>query len=183
MERWRVRFLGLGFLQQRTSIFMTNRGTEHIESFAYEGALDWSTATWVFFGLALLIGFLLWRERRITGRGTAAFFFVLRLAAVALVLWMLLGPTHLSTDRTTIPQTLAVVIDGSQSMEVAEPMQKVDRLRWKQATGSESPEHPELLEIDTALVALRHASTSLRMATTAAREFAPADEVAKFFEV
>src|SRR5262245_22090034 len=116
---------------------MPSRSTQLVESFAYEGMLDWTSAVWIFIGVGEFIGWLLWRERKISGPATASFFVALRMVAVGLVLWMLLGPTHLSTKRTTIPQTVAIIVDSSQSMDVAEPMPKIEEVRWQQAIAGE----------------------------------------------
>ena len=162
---------------------MPDRAKQIVESLTYDGVLDWSSAGWVFVGLAALVGWLLWRERRITGTVTASFFFVLRLAAIALVLWMLLGPTFMTTERTTIPQTLAVVVDASQSMNVAEPLPPIDRLRWQQAVAADVQEHRELGITDAGMVALRFAVANLRQVVVAANEYLPADQVAKSLDV
>jgi len=154
---------------------MQTRSTEFIENFAYEGALGWNAAGLVLLGLALFIAWLLWCERRILGRSVAGLFFVLRTLAVAVVLWMLLGPTHVATERTTIPQTLAILLDSSQSMDVAEPMPASESLRWQQVQQGESASHPELVAIDAVVADLRHATAKFAQAKTLAAEFAPAE--------
>lgn len=156
---------------------MRNRSTEFIESFAYEGALGWGSAGALLLGLAIFIAWLLWCERRILGRGVATLFFAIRTLAVAVVLWMLLGPTHVAVERTTIPQTLAILLDSSQSMDIAEPMPAAESLRWQQVSAGERAKHPELIAVDNAVAALRHADSSRAIAEQAVVDFLPAEEV------
>ncbi|MCA9241697.1 MAG: hypothetical protein KDA37_15910, partial [Planctomycetales bacterium] len=162
---------------------MSNSETQIVESFTYDGALSWLQGAGLFLLLAVLVGWLLWRERGVTGRKTAGLFYVLRLASLALVIWMLLGPAHQSVERTTIPQTLAIIADVSQSMNVSEPMPRLEALRWRQAIDPEEDPHPELSAMDAALVVFRYAFDQVNTARTAGDEYAPAEEVAGAFEV
>lgn len=161
---------------------MPTRSTEYFENFAYEGALGWNGAALTLLGLALFIAWLLWCERKILGRGVAGLFFVLRTLAVAVVLWMLLGPTHVATERTTIPQTLVILLDSSQSMDVAEPMPAAESLRWQQVRQGESANHPELIAIDKVVADLQHATHKFEQALTLANEFAPAETTVQQLE-
>ena len=140
---------------------MPDGAKQIVESLTYDGVLGWFSALWVFLGLALFVGWMLWRERRVTGTGTAWLFFALRMAATGLVLWMLLGPTRLTIETTTIPHTLAIVVDDSQSMDLAEPLPRVERLRWQLAAGGEVSDHQELVPTDAGLAALRYAVAAL----------------------
>lgn len=162
---------------------MNSPETQLIESFTYDGALNWVQGVGLFVGLALLVGWLLWRERGVTGPKTAGLFYVLRLASIGLVIWMLLGPSHLSMERTTIPQTLAIIADVSQSMNVSEPMPRLEALRWRQAIDPDDDPHPELSAVDRALVAFRYAFNQVETARIAGEEFAPPTEVIGALEV
>ncbi len=72
-----------------------NTGSPQIlERLAWEGVVDGRTALVICVIVALAAGWSLWRERRAVGRGWAAAFWVLRVVAFGVALWMLAGPTQ-----------------------------------------------------------------------------------------
>src|SRR5688500_2503804 len=75
--------------------------------------------TIVFIGVVLLAvsSWLAWRDRRFTERarlvGVLLFF---RVGAILILLWMLAGPTLVTTLRKFKRKTIAVLVDTSASM-------------------------------------------------------------------
>lgn len=97
---------------------------------AWEGVVGIQTAVVVAVVLVLLTTWALWRERDAVGRGWAATFWVLRLVAFGFALWMLAGPTLLHIRRTTNSQSIAIFADVSESMDVVDPVEVGDSVRW-----------------------------------------------------
>ena len=58
-------------------------------------------------------------------------------SAFGCALWMLAGPTQLQIDRTTTNQSIAIFADGSESMEMVDPPDPADSLRWRLAIDGE----------------------------------------------
>lgn len=159
-----------------------NDNTEIIESFAFDGALQPLHAVGLCLLLAAFWAWLLWRERYATGPFWACAFWVLRMVALAVVLWMLLGPTFLIKERTTIPQTVALLVDGSESMNVVDPLPASELIRWRLATSDNGGQEPVLTQCDRADVALRLALSACDRAITAVDQHRSVDTVRKQVE-
>jgi hypothetical protein len=159
---------------------MIKENTEIVENFAFEGAMTPLQAVGLCLLMAGLFAWLLWRERYATGMFWATAFWVMRTVALAVVLWMLLGPTFLIRERTTIPQTVALLVDGSESMDVVDPMSTAELMRWTLAASSTSSgRQPVLTACDRAEVALRMALAACERATAAADQHRSVETVRK----
>ena len=123
---------------------MLNEQIEHLQRTAYEGLLAPSQSVAIGCLLALLAAWLLWRERQVLGRWWPLFW-TLRIGALGLALWMLAGPTHLAIRRVTSPQSIAVLVDDTGSMDVTDPPSPTDDLRWRLAAGKSEPTPLELV--------------------------------------
>ncbi len=155
---------------------MPSNTPEMIQRIVYEGVLGWRWAAGLLFVLALLMGWLLWRERTVTGRPNAVLFFLLRVVALGLVLWMLLEPTRLAIERVAVPKTIAIAIDTSDSMQTAELMPAIDEQRWRLVGTGEASNESTLAESDIALVSLRCTGSALRRVELAIEEYSPAKQ-------
>lgn len=137
--------------------------SETVHTFAWEGPISVATAIVVLAVVAVVFACLLWRERHAVGSLRVVFFWILRLCAVTVVLWMLLEPTHLTRHVTSSPQSIAVLVDRSQSMGVVDPGGRNDAIRWTLAAQSPQPESntesrgSSLAECDRAAFAMQMA--------------------------
>ena len=119
---------------------MPTAESEIIHGFAWEGPISVATAIVTFAIMAVVFAWLLWRERNAVGTPAMACFWLLRVIAVAIVLWMLLEPTNLTRHISTSPQSIAVLVDRSESMGVVDPIGRKDDLRWTLAAQSQQEE-------------------------------------------
>ncbi len=145
---------------------MSDETTHIVETMSIDGPIGILSAIGIGVLLALVFAGLLWSQRRATGTGWAAAFWGLRVVAVGLILWMLLGPSWVTQRRTTKPQSVAVLIDTSESMDVNDPP-STRQLRWEQSASNESGTVDPLAACDRAVVAVhaaRRRSESARQA-------------------
>lgn len=156
---------------------MPNSQTETFEAFAYEGVLNWISATWLFVAASMMVGTFLWRERHVIGEAIVGLFFVLRVVAIALVVWMLLGPTYVSTDRISFPNTIALVVDNSASMSVSDELPSLERMRWNLAIDGIDDDIPELIGVDRALAATRYALQRVHRLADETSRYATQNEI------
>ena len=112
---------------------MSGETTEIVHRFSIDGPLDQWSAVGIGILCATFFAWLLWSQRRATGPAWAAGFWLLRVVAMGLVLWMLLDPGWVTQHRTTKPQSIAVLVDTSDSMGVTDPLAGARQLRWVQA--------------------------------------------------
>lgn len=132
---------------------MPSATTDTIDRLAWDGVVDVRVVAAIGVVLALAAAWIMWRERRAIGLRWATAFWALRMAAFGCALWMLAGPTWLRIERTTTPQRIAVFADGSGSMDVVDPQNPLDSLRWTLAADGDSSGSP-LVECDRLAVAL-----------------------------
>ncbi len=156
---------------------MPNTSTECIQRFATEGPLGVAALTCLGLALTAVFAWLLWRERRVTGPGWAWVFWVLRSAAIVGVLWMLLGPTWVSEYRTTTMQSIALMVDTSESMDVADPPQTTDMLRWNLVPTSGGKSSSLLVACDRASIAVRVATTQCGRMREALQRHSPRSQL------
>ncbi len=109
--------------------------------FSFEGPLNVTTAVVLGVLLAGLFGWTLYREGRLTQRWLIPVFWLLRVAMLVVVLWMLLGPTDVTVREHTTPRTIAIFADSSGSMDVVDPPAPLDDLRWTLACDPSQSEH------------------------------------------
>ena len=100
---------------------MNDQTAQLVESLSIDGPIGIAGAVGIGVLLAIVFAVLLWSQRRATGTGWAFAFWGLRVIAIAVVLWMLLGPSWVTQHRTTKPQSVAVLVDTSESMDVNDP--------------------------------------------------------------
>ena len=140
---------------------MTESQTETIKQLAFEGPLSSGQAIGIGIVLAILFAWSLRQEASLTRRWIAPVFWGLRLAAVAAVLWMLLGPTQLNIERSVTPKSIAILADVSLSMQVVDPPSEIEDLRWTLA--HQQHDKGQLTQsCDRMLVAARAASDELQ---------------------
>jgi hypothetical protein len=151
-------------------------GPQIVERLDWEGVVGGSTALVILGALALWTAWALWRERSAIGRGWAAVFWVLRLAAFACALWMLAGPTWLKVERTTQSQSIAIFADGSESMDVVDAPDPNDSVRWALAVGASDDESP-LRECDRLIVSLGAAQVECERLGLLVKEHRPVGQL------
>jgi hypothetical protein len=108
------------------------------ERLVFDGAVGVTTAATLAVLLAAATAWLMWRERRALGMFWALVFWVLRMGALGVALWLLVGPMQEQRERLTKPQSIAILADGSNSMETVDPPQASETLRWALATQATS---------------------------------------------
>ncbi len=119
--------------------------TETLQSLSFDGPL----AAWqgIVLGciLAALCFWTLFGVGRDARRKLGSVLFALRVVAIVVLVWLLLGPVRATTFRHFTPKSLAVVTDVSRSMNVVDPPDKQADLRWQSDGTTGSP--PSLLSI------------------------------------
>ncbi|MCG8650568.1 MAG: hypothetical protein MI861_12100 [Pirellulales bacterium] len=103
---------------------------------------------------AVVLFWTLYRERRILGSKTTSLFGVLRLGAIATVLWMLLAPTNVLEESTSTPKAVAILTDVSASMSTVDPVGTSDELRWAASQHAQAALASRTAAADRAIAAL-----------------------------
>lgn len=154
---------------------------QHTESLIFDGALSVPTAIIVGSLLAIFTTWLLVRDRKAIGALWAAVFWCTRIAAIALALWMAVGPTTEKIERTSTPQSIAIIADNSESMGVVDPPDAGEEVRWTLAAEkvSSDPQPTDLCMVaaDRAGVALAVASQHCRSTVRMLTEHQPLDKL------
>jgi hypothetical protein len=156
---------------------MSTGSSQVIDKLAWEGLIDGPTALALWVGLAAVAAFFLWRERQAVGRGWAATFWVLRLVAFGFAVWMLAGPTQQRIERTTTTQSIAIFADVSESMDVVDPSDPNEAVRWALAVDGESSDDP-LVRCDRLGVGLGAALSDCERFNQLVREHRPTKQLA-----
>jgi len=101
------------------------------ESFEFTGPFEPATLVLVLVVISLLLAIVWFFESRVTGRRISlGLLCLLRIAAFAIVLWILAGPS-LRTDRYyKEKKTVALLVDSSDSMRVTDPPDSPTQIRW-----------------------------------------------------
>ncbi len=141
------------------------------ENLIFDGALALPTAITLGVLLVGITTLLLFRDRRAIGPAWAILFWFTRLSAVGLALWMAVGPTMEKIERTSTPQSIAIIADQSESMSVVDPPDGAEEVRWTLAAEKETseplPGEIAMIAADRAGVALavanQHCQTTLRL--------------------
>ncbi|MEO8498373.1 MAG: hypothetical protein ABI614_25200, partial [Planctomycetota bacterium] len=142
---------------------MQPTATDNLEHLALDGPIALPIAVLVAIGLLALFAWALRREQSVIGKRWALFFWILRATALVVVIWMLLAPTTVRVQRSTIRQSVSVATDVSRSMATVDPAGTADELRWAIAAGSAT---------DTATAAADRASAAAGIAERHLREAA-----------
>ncbi len=104
----------------------------------FEWETSWNTG-FLIVGCALLGGWILWqllREGKRTRSRWPFLFIILRGIVVSVLVWMFLGPTSVLIRTESHPQTLAVYVDSSSSMESQDQPDNIADKRWITAAGN-----------------------------------------------
>lgn len=99
---------------------------------------------------SLLIAWALYRERSVLGSGNTWLFAMLRLIAMAMVVFMLLSPTSVVEESSTTKKAIAVMTDVSGSMTTIDPAGTADDVRWAAAQFESLQDDPIVLQIKAA---------------------------------
>lgn len=145
-----------------------------LERIVFDGSIGQTAAAVLAVAMALVAAWLMWRERRTLGIFWAALFWVLRVTALAVALWMLVGPMQERNERRTKPQSIAILADGSNSMITVDPAEATDTLRWALSASSETTDSPVTLS-DRAVVALHAGHAACLAAEQHLAEHRPLD--------
>jgi hypothetical protein len=146
--------------------------TTHIEYFTFEGPVHVAAVAGIACALLWLFIWSLRRERGILGAGYATLFGVLRVAALLVVLWMLLAPATIRSEKSVTRKSVAVVVDVSPSMLTLDPPADVDDARWALAAAAGRPTNAAACA-DRALAAAALAERRLADATNSIRTQQP----------
>ena len=150
--------------------------SEITERLAWEGLVNGWTALAVWVALALVSAWFLWRERHAVGRGWAIAFWVMRMVAFGCVLWMLAGPTQQRIERTSTSQSVSIFADDSESMDVVDPPDASETLRWNLAAKGNATKDP-VVWADRLTVALGGALSTCGELSLAVKEHRPTKEL------
>ena len=155
-----------------------NATTDTIQRFAWDGPIGLEWIVPIALILVALLTWALMRERGVLGDRYFRLFWLLRTAALFAALWMLLAPSRVVTERTTVKQTLVIATDVSPSMGVVDKPDTADEVRWTIA-GSDAVEAGAIESADRAVVSARMATASLQSAERLADQQASTDVVLK----
>lgn len=145
--------------------------SEITERLAWEGLVSGWTAVAIWLALAAVTAWFLWRERAATGRGWAIAFWLMRMVAFGCALWMLAGPTQQRIERTSTSQSVSIFADDSESMDIVDPPEPAETLRWVLAEKGDAKE-PVVLA-DRLSVALGGALANCNELSLAVKEHRP----------
>lgn len=150
--------------------------TTNIEHVSFGGPLSLATAVLIGLLLLAVFGWSLWRERRILGRKGTILFWLLRTAALATVIWLLLSPSQVKVETSTTRRAVAFVADVSGSMQTIDGAGTSDEVRWAVSLGDEA-KYPVARTADRAIAAAGVATRHVQRAETAIRQHAPESDV------
>jgi hypothetical protein len=150
--------------------------SEITERLAWEGLVGGWTALAIWLALAVVTAWFLWRERNAVGRRWAAAFWVMRMVAFGCVLWMLAGPTQQRIERVSTSQSVSIFADDSASMDVVDPPESSEALRWTLAEKGNAAKEPVALA-DRLTVALGGALVNCSELSLAVKEHRPTKEL------
>ncbi len=145
--------------------------TDISEQLTLDGPITLTAAVLVGLGALLVFAWALWRERKILGTKQTVFFWCLRVAAVATVLWMLLAPAQRRVETSRTRRAIALVHDTTGSMRTVDPVGTADELRW--AISVSDAESTPIQSGDKAVVAMGLARQHLNAALDALNHYQP----------
>ena len=146
--------------------------TTRIEYFTFDGPVHVAVVALVACGLLWLFIWSLRREQEILGTRRVILFGGLRTVALLVVLWMLLAPATVRTERSQTKKSVAVVVDVSPSMLTVDPPADSEDTRWTLAA-QDGESVTAAVRGDRALAALTLAEQRLAAATAAIRTEQP----------
>lgn len=139
-----------------------NGSPEITETFVYNGLLSVSQAVTMGVVMAVIIAALgLYERRAATRPNWTPFLTLLRLIALAVVLWMLAGPSNVLTTKHTRVKSIGLFVDSSASMSLVDAIDNSgNSLRWLSADESQG-NNPEVQSLDNAVALLRAARRAI----------------------
>jgi len=146
------------------------------DSLVFDGTVTVATALGAGLLLSAIAAWLLWRDRASVGSAWAALFWALRMTALGVALWMLVGPVRETIERRSTTQSIAILTDTSASMDTIDPANPIALLRWTLASQTEGEPSP-LSHCDSAKVALGLANSTSQKARQLLREHRPLKEI------
>ena len=105
--------------------------TETISQLVFECGLQTPAVIVPAIALLLLCGWMLFRERQTLGLKWAFGFWCLRALALSVLVWMFLQPARMTETKSTLPKSIAVIVDNSDSMQVIDPAGEGQEIRWQ----------------------------------------------------
>ena len=111
--------------------------------------------------LLLLCGWMLFRERRTLGMPYSFGFWCLRAIALSVFVWMFLQPARLTETKSTLPTSIAVIVDNSDSMRVIDPTGEGQEISWRLANlkADDNAARDAQVSLDSAIMALEVAQS------------------------
>src|SRR5690349_14024610 len=100
------------------------------QQFAYTGVLSAALAVLVGLLLAVTVVLFAWREWKLTRRRVGVVLAGLRIAAIAVICWMLAGPAMVTTVRKMRSKSIAILVDRSGSMQTQDPGDDPSSATW-----------------------------------------------------
>ena len=107
--------------------------SETIEKLVFECGLQTPTVIFLSIALLLVCAWMLFRERHNLGNFWVATFWCLRAIAFSVLVWMFLQPARVTETKSTLPNSVAVVVDNSGSMQVVDPEREGQDVLWQLA--------------------------------------------------
>lgn len=155
---------------------MPATSVQHVEQMAFEGPIGTALAVTIGLGCAAFFAWLLWREVGVLGPRRAMLFWLLRTAAVAVVMWMLLAPERVQIATSTTRQAVVIVTDLSDSMGTVDPAGSAEERRWEFASQPDTSGNA-VTAMDRTAAALAVARLRLTSAIDAVRQHRPESTV------
>ena len=142
--------------------------TETIQQLVFECGLQTPAVIVPAIALLLLCGWMLFRERQTLGLTWAFGFWCLRAIALSVLVWMFLQPARMTETKTTLPKSVAVIVDTSDSMQVIDPTGEGQEIRWQLANSTADNLVPRdtQMSLDSALMAIDVAQSRWVVAQT-----------------
>ena len=130
--------------------------SQTIEQLVFECGLKTPMVIVPAIALLLLCTWMLIRQRHVLGWTWVGAFWCLRAIALAVLVWMFLQPARVTETKSTLPQSVAVIVDNSDSMQVIDPEGEGLEVRWQLANtkADELAPRDAQVSLDSAIMAL-----------------------------
>ena len=130
--------------------------SETIQQLVFECGMQMSAVIVPALALLLLCGWMLFRERRTLGLPCSLGFWCLRAAALSVFVWMFLQPARVTETKLTLPTSIAIIVDNSDSMRVIDPAGEGQEVSWRLANlkADDSALRDAQVSLDSAILAL-----------------------------
>ncbi|MEM8946127.1 MAG: hypothetical protein AAGD11_13215 [Planctomycetota bacterium] len=146
------------------------------DAVVFDGTVSVTTAVALGLLFAVVAAWLVWRERQSVGPRWAGVFWLLRMTALGVALWMLAGPVHETVERSTVRQSIAILTDASDSMETVDAPDARDLLRWRAASVKEA-QSSAIAHCDSINVAVQVGTLACERAIESLKNHRPAKQL------